>query len=118
MAGVRIRHKTMRSVLLAVRDLSSRIDAPYPGCGRCLIPSPGHEGYKTRHFDLDSEGATIVSTTIFDRLHSLEDHGGFDLSSATTVASPPAQGLSFKSDGSISVTTERARPFLITTTKE
>ena len=108
--GIRIRHTTLSGVLLAVRDLTNRIDPPYPACSRCLLPAPGHEGYKTRHFDLESDGTTIVSQGVYDTLLDHIDHGGFDLSDVNPVLNPPAQGISVGGNGQATSNNVRAFP--------
>jgi hypothetical protein len=89
--GVRIRHKTLKSILLVVRDKSRPIPNPrnkkVGTCRTCGVP---HD-VKTYHLPLDSEGCVIVSTTIYEKLLSLADHAGFELVNA--VAKPPAQKL-------------------------
>ena len=91
--GIRIKHKSMRNVLLAVRDRTERIKPPYPACSACSIPEPGHEGYKTRHVLLDNEGFGLVSAGVLDGLKHLGDLGGFDIHN--TVSNPPTQNIAF-----------------------
>ena len=96
--GIRIKHKSMRNVLLAVRDRTERIKPPYPACSACGIGEPGHEGYKTRHVMLDNDGFGLVSAGVLDGLKHLGDLGGFDISN--TVSNPPTQDIAFNSNGS------------------
>jgi len=98
MGGIRIRHKTLRGVTLALRDMTERIDPPYPVCSMCTLDIDNeathvnHEGYKTRHFDLDSEGYVIVSEGVLEALHRHVDLGGFDISNE--VKEPPPINIS------------------------
>ncbi len=103
--GIRIKHRTMKNVLLAVRDLTERVEPPYPACSACSIDEPGHEGYKTRHILLDHEGYGLVSEGVLDGLKHLGDMGGFDISN--TVANPPEQNVAFNGDGTVSVTAKQ-----------
>lgn len=80
--GIRIRHTVIRGpAIVAVRDLTERIPnprrIPWPGCSACGIPSPGHEGFKTRHITVDADGYAIVSSGVWEGLSHLIDHGGF-----------------------------------------
>ena len=34
----------------------------------CDLPSPGHEGFKTRHVEIDADGCGIVSEGVWDGL--------------------------------------------------
>lgn len=87
--GIRIRHKTLKGVMLVVRDIDRPFDKPpgyeFPDCTICENP---HE-CKTYHLQLDDEGAIIVSPTIYDNLMKLDDRGGFYM--VNTVAKPPTQ---------------------------
>ncbi len=109
--GIRIRHKTMTNVLLAVRDLTERVDPPYPACSACSIDSPGHEGFKTRHILLDGEGYGLVSPGVLEGLRHLGDMGGFDI--ANTVTNPPTQTVAFDGNGNASVTVKQYLPPMI-----
>ena len=94
--GIRIRHKTLRvECTVAVRDMTERLKStsgealpdnyPYPGCAVCSLPSPGHDGYKTRHVDIDSDGYGIVSAGVLDGLKKLGDLGGFDIENVVST---------------------------------
>ena len=89
--GIRIRHKTLKSVMLVVRDKARPIKAPvgyvFPKCATCGYP---HD-VKTYHLQLDAEGTTIVSLEIYRNLQKLVDHAGFDF--ANHVPDPPAQKI-------------------------
>jgi len=89
--GIRIRHKTLKGVLLVVRDQKRPIPNPHnyklPICSSCMVP---HD-VKTYHLQLDDEGTIIVSKTVYERLSALDDRAGFETSN--TVNSPPTQTL-------------------------
>ncbi len=95
--GIRIRHKTLKSILLVVRDQSRPLlttdkkplppNFPLDPCSTCGVP----HYVKTYHLPLDSEGTVIVSRTIYERLQRLADHAGFDF--ANVVNNPPDQIL-------------------------
>lgn len=92
--GIRIRHKTLKGVMLVIRDKERPFQKPhnnssfkFPICSTCGYP---HE-CKTYHLQLDSEGTIIVSTTVYDNLSKLIDKGGFDI--VNMVAKPPTQHL-------------------------
>lgn len=90
-------------MIVAVRDLTERIpnpkQLPWPGCGQCRIPTPGHEGWKTRHVTIDNEGYGIVSSGVWEGLCHLVDRGGFE--AVNPVPSPPRQGLNFNNQGAV-----------------
>jgi hypothetical protein len=75
--------------LFIVRDVSRPLppNKSRPACRLCGHP---HE-YKTYHLQLDGEGTIIVSTTIWENMRKLFDHGGFE--EVNVVAKPPAQGI-------------------------
>jgi hypothetical protein len=87
--GIRIRHKTLKGVMLVVRDQSRPIPHRqgyvFPKCATCGYP---HD-VKTYHLQLDSEGTIIVSLEIYRNLQRLVDHAGFDF--ANHVSNPPTQ---------------------------
>ncbi len=95
--GIRIRHKSLKSVMLVIRDQSRPLKQtngkPLPQnfvidpCRTCGTP---HD-VKTYHLDLDGEGTIIVSTTVYEKLQALADHGGFEF--VNRVVNPPAQEL-------------------------
>lgn len=81
--GVRIRHRTVRNATVVIRDLGKRGPGgpkgwEWPGCSVCHLPSPGHEGYKTRHITVDANGETTVVEGIWEALKRFIDHGGFE----------------------------------------
>ena len=99
MPGVRIKPKEGTHVpddaLIVVRDLSRPIPAPKDGrrpedvlrvCHRCGVQHP----CKTYHFQLRA-GSVIVSDTVWARLQSMVNGGGFEF--ANEVPDPPAQGM-------------------------
>lgn len=91
--GIRIRHTTLRGpAIVAVRDITERIinkpGVPYRACAVCNLPSPGHEGFKTRHVEIDSDGYGIVSPGVWEGLRHLIDQGGFE--AVNPVPEPPA----------------------------
>lgn len=95
--GLRIRHKTLKGILLVVRDQSRPLlttdGKPLPSnfiLDDCITCGTPHD-VKTYHLPLDSEGTTIVSREIFEKLRGLEDHAGFEL--ANVVDDPPDQVL-------------------------
>ena len=95
--GLRIRHTTLRGpAVVAVRDLTERVPDWYKnprGCAVCRLPAPGHEGYKTRHVEIDSDGYGIVSSGVWEGLCHLADRGGFDY--ANPVPEPPKVHVDF-----------------------
>lgn len=96
--GLRIRHTTLRGpAIVAVRDLTERIPnprrIPWPGCSVCNLPAPGHEGYKTRHVTIDSDGYGLVSEGVWEGLCHLADKGGFEY--ANPVPEPPKIHVDF-----------------------
>lgn len=128
--GIRIKHKTMKApqgspgfMILAIRDKSERLkatdgsklpdDYPYPACSVCNIPSPGHEGYKTRHIEIDTEGYAIVSSGILEGLAHHVDHGGFDI--INTISNPPRQIIAMGADGNFTRTVVHKVPRQIIT---
>ena len=90
--GIRIRHKTLKGVLMVLRDQKRPIPNPHnyklPVCQTCMYV---HD-VKTYHLLLDDEGTIIVSTTVYNRIMALGDQGGFEMSN--TVHQPPTQGIS------------------------
>ena len=95
--GIRIRHKTLKSVLLVVRDQSRPLTLPggkplpsnieLSKCSTCGVP---HD-VKTYHLLLDGEGTITVSLEIYQSLLKLADHAGFEF--ANHVPDPPDQVL-------------------------
>lgn len=76
------------NALIVLRDWSRPfVPDPSQVCHTCGVP---HE-CKTYHFQLDSEGTIMVSTTIWNRLLMMFDHGGFE--TVNVVRKPPAQGI-------------------------
>lgn len=73
--------------LFVVRDVTRPLRPPHTVCTTCGV---AHE-CKTYHLQLDAEGTVIVSTTVWDRLHRLYDHGGFE--QVNVVRKPPTQRL-------------------------
>ena len=104
--GVRIRHAVARGpAIVAVRDTSHRglpdPDGNYPGCSACSLPSPGPEGYKTKHVRVDADGYGIVSAEYWLDLQRFVDNGQFEY--ANPVPEPPRQQLLVvaRADGTI-----------------
>ncbi len=95
--GIRIRHKTLKGILLVIRDQSRPLlstegkplpkNFPHATCITCGMP---HD-VKTYHLPLDSEGTIIVGRPIFEKLKRLADQGGFDF--VNVVDDPPDQVL-------------------------
>ena len=95
--GIRIRHKTLRGIMLVVRDQSRPLlttdGKPLPKnfhldpCATCGVP----HYVKTYHLQLDSEGTIIVGRPIYEKLQRLADSAGFDFSNV--VDNPPDQIL-------------------------
>ncbi len=97
--GLRVRHTKLKGpMVVAVRDRTEKIpnknNSPWPGCSICQLPSPGHDGYKTRHVTIDAEGEGIVSVGVWEGLKNLYDRGGFEL--VNTVTNPPNQKIDFE----------------------
>lgn len=128
--GIRIKHMTMKApnvppgfMILAIRDMTERLKAtdgsklpdgyPYPECQICQIPSPGHEGYKTRHIEIDTEGYSIVSSGVLEGLSHLVDHGGFDI--IDVISNPPKQVIAMGADGNFTKTVVHKYPRQIIT---
>ncbi len=95
--GIRIRHKTLKGIMLVVRDQSRPLlttdkkplplNFPLDPCSTCGVP----HSVKTYHLQLDSEGTIIVSRTVYEKLQGLADHAGFEF--ANVVDNPPDQIL-------------------------
>jgi len=121
--GLRVRHTELRppegheQMIVAVRDLTERIPNPrnvlWPGCSICSLPSPGHEGYKTRHVTIDRDGYGLVSAGVWEGLCHLGDQGGFELEN--TITNPPKQTLSFDGNGHSKLTVHHRLQRPITT---
>ena len=94
--GVRIQPQAARLRAEGIGSAANRLfilrDWGRPLQGQPMCPTCGlrHE-CKTYHFQLDAEGTIIVSTTIWDRMLRMPDHGGFE--QVNVVTKPPAQGL-------------------------
>jgi hypothetical protein len=75
--------------MFLIRDVSRPIPVhPYsPVCRICHIQ---HE-CKTYHLQLDADGTVMVSTTIWENMLKLFDHGGFE--QVNVVAEPPDQTM-------------------------
>jgi hypothetical protein len=72
--------------LITVRD----VGRPMISTAVCNVCHQRHD-CKTYHFQMDADGTKIVSTTIWDNLQKMYDHGGFEM--VNVVAHPPAQGI-------------------------
>ena len=96
--GIRIRHKTLKNVTLALVDNNEPFTPPYVVCSICHV----EHTHKTRHFDLDGEGTVIVSQGVLDALQHHVDLGGFDIENP--VHNPPAQSVSFNGNGTFTRT--------------
>lgn len=88
--GIRIRHKSLKSILIVVRDPARPIHSPHPGyvfapCRTCGLP----HNCKTYHFDLDAEGTVLVSSGVLKELKKMENNAGFNV--VNTVSDPPKQ---------------------------
>ena len=87
----RLRHKTLKGVMLLVRDrsrpLSNAGKGLRPVCKVCTV----EHIYKTYHLQLDSEGCILVSQGIYDNLVKMIDKAGFDI--ADVIHDPPAQTI-------------------------
>ena len=87
----RLRHKTLKGVMLIVRDrsrpLSNAGKGLRPVCDVCTV----EHIYKTYHLQLDSEGCILVSQGIYDNLVRMVDKAGFDI--ADVIHDPPAQSI-------------------------
>jgi hypothetical protein len=81
--------------LVILRDVSRPLK-PHPQQAICRICGHPHD-YKTYHFQLDAEGTIIVSTTIWERLLAMPDHGGFE--KINVVEEPPTQHMALRADG-------------------
>lgn len=71
--------------MIVVRDVTRPL--PPTACRICAHP---HD-CKTYHLKLEADGTVIVSTTIWDNMRKLFDHGGFE--EVNVVGAPPAQGI-------------------------
>lgn len=85
--SIRIRHKTLRNVMMILRDRSRPLSNVHlrPTCEVCTVP---HE-FKTYHLRLDDEGCILVSTGVYDHIAAMFDKGGFEI--ANVIHDPPAQ---------------------------
>ena len=107
MAGIRVRHESLRGpMIVAVRDKTQRIpnkyNAPWNGCAACHIPSPGHEGYKTRHVSIDADGEGIISDGVWEGLCHLYARGGCE--AVNSVTNPPRIGIDFNKPAGATLT--------------
>ena len=75
--------------LFIIRDTARPIP-PHPDNPVCRLCGRPHE-FKTYHLQLDAEGAVMVSTTIWENMLKLFDHGGFE--EVNVVAEPPDQHI-------------------------
>jgi hypothetical protein len=75
--------------LFIIRDTSRPIP-PHPANPVCRLCGRPHE-FKTYHLQLDAEGTVMVSTTIWENMLKLFDHGGFE--PVNVVADPPDQQM-------------------------
>ena len=126
MPGVRIRliderrPEMRRPAVIAIRDVTHKgapdIDGNYPGCAACMLPPPGHEGYKTKHIRVDADGYAIVAEDYWADMQRFVDNGGFEL--ANPVPAPPRQQLLARvngdgtTDSKLIVHHKMARPIL------
>ena len=102
--GIRIQPQPARIRELGLTDMAGRMIivrdvgrplAPHSiqrqeNCKFCGTP---HE-CKTYHFQLDGDGTIMVSTTIWQKLLGMYDHGGFE--KLNVVAAPPDQHMSLE----------------------
>jgi hypothetical protein len=90
----RVRDLDMRDRMIIVRDLARPLKPNsvqrQESCKTCGIPHT----CKTYHFQLDGDGTIMVSTTIWDRLQAMFDHGGFE--KVNVVADPPDVHISLE----------------------
>ena len=102
MPGIRIQPRPDRAApdnaLIVVRDKTrpfpqprdgQRLEKVQPVCRLCGV----QHFEKTYHIQLQ-DGAAIVSTTIWDRLQTLVDCGGFE--KVNVVEKPPSQTISIE----------------------
>lgn len=103
-SGIRIQPQPARIRELGLTDLAGRmiivrdISRPLGAASvqrreLCKFCGTPHE-FKTYHFQLDADGTIMVSTTIWNRLQAMFDHGGFE--KVNVVASPPDIALSLE----------------------
>lgn len=95
--GIRLRHPVLRSGMVRIAT-PRRYPVPF-ACNYCAkMGLDALHTFKTYHLLLDSEGYTYVSTTVLERLRTVQDMAGFVV--ANTVANPPTQtvGMAFGSD--------------------
>lgn len=102
--GVRIRHTVLRGpAVVAVRDVLHKGPGggpngdQYPGCSKCQLPPPGHEGHKVKHVKIDADGYALVAVEYWADLQTFVDNGGFEYSNP--VPEPPRQSLDFNGVG-------------------
>ena len=97
--GIRIRPQPNRVVpldaMIVLRDIARPLPAPrdgrrledvQPKCSHCGV----QHFHKTYHLQLRA-GTVIVSTTIWDELLKMPDHGGFEY--VNHVSDPPTQHI-------------------------
>lgn len=72
--------------LFIIRDVSRPI--PQPNTNVCRVCGHPHE-CKTYHLQLDADGTVMVSTTVWEHMRKLFDHGGFE--EVNVVSEPPDQ---------------------------
>lgn len=97
--GIRIQPQRARLAAEGIHDVSNRLfiirDVSRPTIATVLCRTCGvvHD-VKTYHLQLEADGTVMVSTTIWDRLQRLYDHGGFEL--VNVVPDPPDVHLSLE----------------------
>jgi hypothetical protein len=85
----RRQYGSLAGQMVILRDVARPIP-PHPTNPVCRVCRRPHE-CKTYHFQLDAEGTIMVSTTIWENLLRMPDHGGFE--PINVVTEPPAQGI-------------------------
>jgi len=87
--SIRIRHKTLRGIMMIVRDRARPLSNVGMGLRPVCKVCGSEHTHKTYHFQLDDEGCVLVSTGIYDNLCHMYDKAGFDI--ADVIHDPPAQ---------------------------
>lgn len=86
--SIRLRHKTLRGVMLVVNDRARPLSNGGRGRELCKVCKVMHT-HKTYHLKLDDEGCVLVSTGIYDNIARMYDKAGFDI--ADVIHDPPSQ---------------------------
>ena len=111
--GYRIRHKSLKSCLVTVPDITRPLSPRHCSAWKCPYfntvvhgrhcPTCNlHHLVKTYHLNLDSDGACIISKTVLENLKRIKavDSRDGDVRYINEVANPPVQHMAVGMDKS------------------